>query len=264
MARNDALRKEVSRLRSLVSKKIYRVKHNTGAHVSHSAYDPRPAVTVTHMTATQLRTAQRKFKTFLSRDTQFVAVAYSKPVPRKVYQQYKATEAEANKRVSTFYDRVKNIQLPGQYKSFTVDNLREQGTPKHPHILNPAANTPGELNRIARKMTSEASVRELTENAKAKGTEKWFKDTVDKYRETYGQMAEYMGRGDLFEGMNKLDDDQFALMVLYTPFMTNISLVYEDAKKAYDHTERSAARQMAKEGLGENEMWIDWASKQRF
>lgn len=264
MARNDALRAEVARLRSLVTKKIYRVKRNTGAHVSGTVYDPRPAASVKNMSAKQLRTAQRKFQSFLSRENQYVAAYQSQPIPRKTWERYKSEEQKSNQRIGSFYDRVKGIQLPGQYSSFNIENYKEMRTPKHPHMLNPASNTPNEMVRSPRNMVNERKVRELTEDMHARGTGKWFQQKINEGREQYGAMAEIMGRGDLFEGMNSLTDEQFALLIMYTPFMENASLMYEDAKKAYDHTERSAIRQAAREKATENDMWVQWAAEQSF
>src|SRR6185369_9250913 len=122
MAVDDALRKEVSRLRSLVTKKVYRVKKNSGAHVGGTRFDPRPKIPVTRMNETQLTAYASKFKEFLQRDAhhQFVPGYSRSVITRATFQEYKAAEARANQTKDSLLRRYDNIELPGASAGTTV------------------------------------------------------------------------------------------------------------------------------------------------
>lgn len=216
------------------------------------------------MNARELRKYQRDLTKFMDRGTQFVAGYMRKPIPRRQWLSYKQEEQRANTRLEHFYARIKAIQLPGRYESFNVADYRAMRKPVHPHMQNPSANTPGSLNRSPRSFEYESKLRQMTDELKKKGSDKWWQDKINQGREQYGMMTEAMGRMDLFERVMELSDDQFALLFFYTPFMDNASLTYETAMKAYDHTQRPWLDQAANEKDRENEMWIKWASEQNF
>ena len=263
--RNAALRAEVRRLHRAVTKKVSRIKSNTGAGVSGTHYDPRLDTSkYSSMNARQLRAQAKKLESFVNRKTQFVSGYMKKPLPRAAWNQYKQAEQNANQRLGTFYDRVKDLRLPGKFSGMTVSERGDTFTSKHPQMQNPSFMTPTSLNRTPKSYEYEKRLKEATEQQLTKATRKWFKEKIDAAREQYGAMAEAMGRPDLYQGIEDMSDERFALLVFYTPFMNNASLVYENAMMLYDHTQRPWLDQVAKTSADENLEWLEWAKEIEF
>lgn len=259
---NDDLRSEVSRLRSLVTKKISRVKRNSGALVSGSRFDPRPHVSVKKLTDKQLNAYKSKFTDFLKRDEnhQFVPGYSGSVMTRSTFKEYKAAEQSANETKRGLLQRYDNIVMPGQYSETTIAQFAAQRRASFPHMSDDATYRPSEVHRDSRKIDGEAAARKLTEQQKAQASAAWFEQKIQQGRENYAQMVEMMGRPDLRDDVMNLSDAQFGLLLFGTPFMEQTSLKYLASQKAY----RRSIDDAIDEAFTEHDMWIEWASKQTF
>lgn len=252
-------------MRTLVTKKISRVKSNTGAVVSGTQYDPRQTTRNTDkMSTRELRTYQKQLQSFLSRSNQFVAGYQHKPIHRSAWNAYKAAEQAANENKGSFYDRVKDIKLPGPMDQMDVKMRVQMRTPVHPHMLNPAQNTPTGLDRKPTGVEYEKQLQRLTDEQKKQASPKYREQQANAGREQFGMMLEAMGDVSALEKVNELSDEQFLLLYWYSPLIENASLKYEYVMKLYTREDRSYIRQAAEQKWAENAMWIEWAGSQSF
>jgi len=265
MTGDDALRKNVSRLRSLVTKKVYRVKKNAGAHVSGTRFDPRPKMPVTKMSDSQLATYQAKFQDFLKRDDahQFKP-GYSRSVmTRATFNEYKAAEAKANTVKGGIFHKHDNIEMPGQFKGTTVAEFAAQRAKTFKHMTDDATYRPSLLHRDSTKIDGESAAKKLTEQQNNQTDQEWYRIKIEQGRESYAKMMEMMGKSDLADKTNELTDEQFGLLLFSTPFMEGTSMKYLASQKEFETgSRRPGVDDAIDEAFNDHEMWIDWASEQ--
>ena len=263
MADSDALRREVSRLRSLVTKKVYRVKKTSGAHVGGTHFDPRPRIPVTRMTDKQLSAYQSKFSDFLKRDAahQFVPGYSGSVLTRATFHAYKAAEQKANATKGGILRQYDNIVMPGQYNQTTVANFTAQRRASFPHMTDDATYRPSEMHRDSKKIDGESAARKLTEQQNAQATQEWYTKKIAQGRENYATMVDMMGRPDLKDKVNELSDEQFGLLLFGSPFMEQTSLKYLASQKEF---RRKGVDDAIDQAFTEHDMWIEWAGSQQF
>lgn len=265
MARNKALKADVKRLRTLVTKKISRIKANTGALVSGTQHDPRQATSKPEsMNARELRAYQKSLASFLSRENQFVSGYQHKPIHRTAWAEYKAAEAKANANKLGFYDRVKGIKLPGMMSDMDVEMRTMMLTPIRSGAQQFAPHTPREVDRSVRGVEYESKLRKLQEQQERQADPKYMKEQANAGREQFGAMLEAMGDTEALEKVFALTDEQFLLLYWYSPLIENASLKYEYVMKLYSREDRSFIRDAAEQKWAENAMWIEWAGQQTF
>ena len=262
MASNSELRAEVSRLRSLVTKKISRVKKNSGAKVTGTHFDPRPKATVRNMTEKQLKAYKAKFTDFLKRDAehQFVPGYSGSVLTRATFQKYKAAETLANEKKKNLLTRYDNIVMPGQYNETTVAQFAAQRRASFPHMTDDATYRPSEVHRGSHKIDGEAAARKLTEQQQAQAKAEWFDKKIAQGRDSYSKMMDMSGRHDLALAVDQLTDAQMGLLLFGTPFMEQASLKYLSAQKAF----RTSVDDTIDEAFSEHDMWIQWARSHDF
>lgn len=267
-AGSDALRKNVSRLRSLVTKKVYRVKKVSGAHVAHTKFDPRPAgIPVSRMSDSQLTAYQAKFQDFLKRDAshQFVPGYSRSVITRATFQEYKAAEAKANTTKAGILGKYDGIYMPGVGSETTVAEHRAKLGGGFRHMTDDATYRPSELHRQSTKIDGESAARKLTEQQKAQATQEWFDKKIEQGRENYATMMSMMGKEDLAEKALGLTDEQFGLLLFGSRFMESTSLKYLASQKELETgSRRKGIDDAIDEAFGEHDMWIEWAAAQKF
>lgn len=214
MARHVAATRKVNRLRQ------------KGVEVSGTRYDVRrDREKISRYNSIQLAAYMDKLNKFVDRKTQFVGDAYKRPVPALVFRRYKSSENILNTTINKAYDRVKNINLPGQDR--TIDDRMEAITPKHKHAGN-AANSP--YKPVVRKpanFVSEKKMREMTAKNKKKLKTDFLAKDLKTDLDVVRQMTDTLGRDDLYKRAKALTKDQFNVLFNFWGFIDKLALPYE-------------------------------------
>lgn len=267
MGKNDELRANVRRIRTLVTKKISRIKSNTGALVSGTSVDPRrSAKAISTMTASELSSYQENLQGFLSRKVQFVAGSRGAPIDRNRWQEYKRLEESANNRNQKLFNELKGTKLPN---GMTIEAWQAMKAATHPQMTNPSVNTPKPLDRKPTQIERESSLDKMIENMRKRDNDAYFKEQVAAGRQQWNQMVDLIDTvrqeaeqpPTQRDRVNALSDEQFAALLFYTEFMNDASLNYEYMMKMFGKSERAHIKTAADRAMEDYDRLIAWAEK---
>jgi len=267
---NDELKAEIKRLRTLVTKKISRVKRNTGALVTGTSFDPRRSTkALGRLSADELSTYHEQLQGFLSRQQQFVAGSRGAPIDRSRWQEYKKLEQSANSRNQRMFEELKDVRLPN---GMTVEAWQAMKAASHPQMVNPAVNTPKPVNREAKQFDREASLEKMIEKMKERDNDDYFHQQVAAGKQQWNQMVDLIDTvrqepeqpPTQRDRVNALSDDQFAALLFYTEFMNDASLNYEYMMKMFGRAERAHIKTAADRAMEDYDRLIEWAEGLKF
>ena len=255
----DDLRAEADRLRRNVTRKISRIRRNTGAEISGTVFDVRrtPHAQDRYNQAS-LRNYIREMQQFLSRANQFVSGSYEKPIRRSEWQRYQSLEAQYNRHVSEKFERVKNIELPN---GMTIGERAEMITPLHRQMHNPSVNQP--YDPPVRKSTSIEGMKALEKLINAmlgRAEESYDSDQVRKGREQFSAMAERLGDAELVEKVKNLSEEQFEILWFHSDFANDISLNYNWIEMMMQGRDQPFVKDMANNAARDYRTLVNWAA----
>ena len=269
MAFNDPIRAEASRLRRQATKKVSRIKHNTGALISGTSVDPRHTnVPIRKMDQSQLHEYTQKLKGFLSRKEQFVAGSRGTPIHRDKWQEYKRVEAIGNANVLSFYNQMKDVRMPD---GKTIAEKRAIRKAEHPQMTNPSFNTAGPLDRTSKGLDTESAIEKWITGAEKRGEGEWLPKHIEQGREQWRMM---MDKIDLVreknglvdnepptqrERVEALSDEQFAALLLTPDFMEDTSTNYEYFEKMFGVESKAWVKKRADDKMVDYDRLITWA-----
>ena len=232
MAKNNELeqrRAEALARHKAATRKVGRLRRN-GVDVSGTRLDVRrdPAKIAKYNTR-QLDAYINQLNSFVDRKTQYVPDTFGRPMRKAVMDEYKSTERKINKIVNDAYDRIKNINLPGQNR--TIDDRMEAITPRHKHAGN-AANAPYRpIVRQSKNFLSEKKLKQMiAKNKKKLQTDFLARDLKTDLR-VIKEMSDTLKRPDIYRRVKALSPDQFNILFNFWGFIDKISLPYEVAKE---------------------------------
>lgn len=263
--KNDELRAEVKWIRTLVTKKISRIKRNTGALVTGTSADPRRSPgALRNMSASEMEVYRSHLQGFLDRKIQFVAGSRGAPIDRQRWQEYKRLEESANNRNQRLFNTLKDHTLPN---GMTVQAWQAMKAATHPQMTNPSVNTPKPVNRQATQFDRESALDKMVEKMRERDNDDWFHQQVTAGRQQWNQMVDLIDtvRQEVEQPptqrdrVNALTDEQFAALLFYTEFMNDASLNYEYMMKMFGKSERAHIKTAADRAMEDYDRLIEWA-----
>ena len=257
----ERLRAEALAKHKAATRKISRLKTSKGAVISGTQYDPRksPAL-LKRYTTPQLKAYLRRLEYFNSRKVQFVGDMRKRPVEQGTWTEYQRAEKKYHDRVRTEFERIKDLKMP--VGDQTIGDRMEQITPTQRGAYNPPVNAPyNPTQRKPRMITSESSMRKLTEDMLRKASPENRAKEIARDRETFTKMAELINEPGLAQAVNGLTANQFHLLWNYTGFANDWGLSYATMKNRLTERDVGTGHEEMQIALREAHGLIEWAKK---
>lgn len=266
------VRERLSALRALArakhrnaGKKVSRIQNSDdGILIRGSKHDPRrDAKAISRYTEKQLNAYISKLDKFLSRKTQFVADAYSKPIPKQTWKRWLAAEDARNRRKADLFNKVKDIELPNGQG--TIGDYEARTRPKRPEMTRSAtANPYAQTQRGSRDFTSVKSVEKLIRKAQRDWLDSDIKKRVKMARKVMDDMLEHVGDGVTLRNRIKgLNDWQINILWNYSGRMPQLaSMAYVHRKNQLTWRENADPEELEALDNGiDNEIadLVEWA-----
>ena len=247
------------------TKKISRIKSNTGAVVSGTNFDPRiPRSSFKKLNRRQLEVALKRVNDFVSRETQFVGLMDKTPLPRKTWVDFQAAREKQNQIANSVFDKIKDVKHPTQ--SSTVGQARAQRIPtSHPSAGNPSVNLDFGAPKISPgDVTSERAFKVLSKDAKRKSTTKYARAAIRAARLNF-KLIESGGMVHLNDRIRKLSDNQFMALWSIKEFVDAQAIKYATLQDAGGVDEVSENQwDVMRTADEEIEKFVNWAEKLKF
>lgn len=254
----DKRRKALQQHRA-ATRKISRIKYGTGAEVSGSSQDPRESPEfIRNADEKALNALIRRQDKFLDRSVQFVPDAHNKPLPSKLWSEFKAAEAKYNEHVKSFYENYKDIYLAPSGQ--TVDSRMIAITPLHAHMGQRTTDSPyKEHAKSSKSVYGESGLKQLIKDMKRRSTTTHEAKALKNHRDGVMKMLDSVGDLEMQEMLGKLTKKQWALLWKYTTFATNVRVPYKHYKDALDGKRGVINSQMVQTDLAVAKQWVEWA-----
>ena len=259
----NSIRADIARLRTLVTKKVSRLKTRRGAAVSGTEFDPRRAPKVEKKyTRRQAEAYRAELQGFLSRGTQFVGGARGFVMKQEKWNAYKKLEQQYNDRVNQHFDSISGVKLP--FGGETIGSRMARRKPPHPQMAYEAFHAPYDPPvRTPQSVDSAKALKKLMDSMKKKANPNFDKQFIEKNRNQFTGMADRLGDDALAEAVKNLTDAQFDILWNYSEMPYDMSLWYETQKLIEDGNTKhplvtSGAAESAKR---EYAKLVEWASK---
>ena len=267
MARKREVSAEVARLRAearrrhkAVTNKISRNRQNR-IRISGTQYDPRRDLEkIDKYNANQLRAYIGELNKCAARTNQYVPDQESRPIPIKVWKEYKLAEAQTNAIKAAQFQAVENVTLPN---GLTVREQMAISTPTHPHMANQAS-TPGHVpvERRPRQVASLKALQKLTKDVRERMSPARQRKMLESSKTSASKMFEQLGRSDLGDRIWKLDAKRFNIFWNYSGFVANeLSLAYELAQRLLTRKQASFEQKVMDDALKNVEKVLEWAEE---
>lgn len=243
------------------TRKISRIKSETGLTISGSKNDPRRDLSrIKRYTKSQLRAYIGQLNDFSSRSVQFVPSATRTPIQADLWKKYKGLERRYNQRVNAQFDTVKDVFLPAVGQ--TIGERMAMITPAHRQLTNPAVNAPYRPAEMQpRNVKSEKALKRLIAQKQNQLKASYRKKLVDDARRQFSQMADVINRRDLARDVAKLSDAQFEVLWNYTPFASAIGINYEVIQAMLSNKEKPYHSDSLRNAVASQKSLIEWARK---
>jgi len=260
---DDSLSAEINRLRKAVTRKVSRIKTNTGIYMSGTRQDPRRSThAVNTMSEPELRNYRSNLSAFLDRGNQFVPDSQMRPMPRAQWKAYKALEAKWNERVGKHMEGLKGIRLPS---GMTIAERDAMMQPNHPQMANPSVNGPRPIERESTNVAGTAKLMSLMDQMANRLETDYFSNLNETGKETFGKMIDRIGDDSLSDKVAGLTPQQFEVLWNWTPFATAISFQYELAMKELSPRDKETwAGTIQHDAVREAKRYVEWAQTLEF
>lgn len=241
------------------TRKISRIKADTGLTVSGSKNDPRRELSrVKRYTKSQLRTYIAQLNDFSSRSVQFVPSANRTPIQTDLWKTYKSLEDRYNRRINAQFSKVQDVFLPAVGQ--TIGERMAMITPAHRQLTNPAVNSPYRPAEMQpRNVASERALKRLIAQKENQLKPSYRKKQVNDARDQFGKMADVINRRDLAHAVSKLSDAQFEVLWNYTPFASAIGINYEVIQAMLSNKEKPYHSDSLRNAVATQKGLIEWA-----
>lgn len=254
----DELRHLVRQRHRAATRKVSRLKVSHDVEISGTEYDPRRDLSkLKRYTTSQLRGYLNDLNGFTSRETQFVGDYRRKPIPASSWQTYKALEAQYNRRVQAKFSQIADVFLP--IEGMTVAQRRAMVTPLHPQMGDPAVNSPVELSRLPRSVTSSKSLRVLIADMRKRLAPDYFTRLTQSGRNQFRSMVSILNEPELADAADTLSDEVFDLLWNYTNLATASSLFYQMSMAQLSDRERPYHSDIFDQSIRDARALIEWA-----
>lgn len=260
--------KELDELRAMararhraVTRKVSRIKSDTGLPISGSKNDPRRDLSkVKRYTKSQLRTYIAELSEFSSRSVQFVPSANRTPIQADLWKRYKSLEARRNQQINTQFERVKDVFLPAVGQ--TIGERMAMITPAHRQLTNPSVNAPYRPAEMQpRNVASQKALERLVAQKENQLRPSYRKQLINDARSQFAKMADVINRRDLARDVSKLSDAQFEVLWNYTPFASAIGINYEVIQAMLSNKEKPFHSDSLRNAVASQKSLIEWARK---
>lgn len=241
------------------TRKISRIKADTGLPISGSKNDPRRDLgKLKGYTKSQLRTYIAQLNDFSSRSVQFVPSATRTPIQTDLWKKYKNLEGRYNQRVNEQFARVQDVFLPAVGQ--TIGERMAMITPAHRQLTNPAVNSPYRPAEMKpRNVANERALKRLISQKENQLRPSYRKRLVNDARNQFAQMADVINRRDLARDVSKLTDAQFEVLWNYTPFASAIGINYEVIMAMLSNKEKPFHSDSLRNAVATQKGLIEWA-----
>lgn len=233
MANLEDLRVELKRRRQLANRKVRRIE-NEGVEIAGTKHDPRSQTDVKKLNVKQLQSELNKLTTFSSRRTQFVGGHRGRPIPIVEWRKYSAAQKAANESANALYERYRNIVI--DRNGTTIGERDAYTRSDFPNTANPAVNSPfKKIERVPRQVTTQKALKQMTKQQQAKIDPKHMENFVREGKRDLRKMLKVAGQSDMMRDIDKLTTKQFHILWGFTSFAMDISIAYENGKRAEKH-----------------------------
>lgn len=241
------------------TRKISRIKNDTGLTISGSQNDPRRELArIKRYTKSQLRAYIAQLNDFSSRSVQFVPSANRTPIQADLWKTYKSLEGRYNQRVNEQFERVQDVFLPAVGQ--TIGERMAMITPAHRQLTNPAVNSPYRPAEMQpRNVRDERALKRLIAQKQKQLQPRYRKKLVDDARDQFGKMADIINRRDLAKAVSTLSDAQFEVLWNYTPFASAIGINYEVIQAMLSNKEKPYHSDSLRNAVATQKSLIEWA-----
>jgi len=259
----NELRKKVRDLEKRAARKISR-NRSKGVELNNSDFDPRRKnANVGRYNSHQLRAYAGNLERFLSRRTQFVGGARGVPIRREKWRQFEAHQNRYNENATKAYNEVRGIKLPN---GMTIGEREAATRSEFPTTANPAVNAMFRKSGFTPDgLTGERALAALVKQIKAKNDPKRIAKEIASGREQLAQMLKVVGRNDIQEKVNRLNDKQFNLLWQYSNFAGAVSINYEIAMaRLAGKEDKRWFDSVAEDAFNEVDELVNWAGTVKY
>jgi hypothetical protein len=230
----DNLRKLAQQRETAVTRKIARIKKQTGAIVSGSEYDPRVGRQALKDWSPQaLRIHIYELNMFMSRNNQFVSGRNNIPLPRSEWNEFvsnqQAVKARAQKVENAMEELLTFYPIPDSKGSTSLKEFQSWFHRKP--LMNQSFTPYSVYNRKSTDFGSVKSLRDMILNLRQKNTDEYFWEATERAREQATKSFQTLGRKDMIEMIDDLSDYQFAAMWYGDRFQGTFWIAYETQKR---------------------------------
>lgn len=256
MSEEENLRKQISKARERVTRKIARLRREKQANVAHTGYDPRIDRRELESFSTQaLKIVLHEYNEFTNRNVQFVGGRYNVPLRKSAVDAAKKTVEELTKRAHEWEENYGTIRLPtGDTVQHAKDmmgkreNANQSFSPFPEYKFNP------------RNFKDEAQMEEFLGRHVPKNKDEWEAESIKGNREHLRKIQDVMGESN--EEFDSLTDFQFMMLWQGTNFLADKGIVYETFKALNDENVQTLpySQQTVQDSVNELERLPKWAS----
>lgn len=255
-----AEKRELARaLHRNAGKKISRGR-SKGVELGGTRFDPRKDIKrVGTLRSRDLDAYIRKLVAFNSRKTQFVGDREHRPIPKKVWVEYKQLEKKRNLVVAERNKLADNIFIPES--GMTAKMRHELMDPTKSQSGNPSVNVDYRmLDRKPSQIRNEKSIKILSKTLKKSLSPSNTIKKIKEGRETLHKMAQIMGAEKLQVEVDKLSNKQFWFLWNHTKFANDLTTPYEVYKQT-TRKESATENEITGNQLNKALRQVKWAQK---
>ena len=243
-ARKEALL-QLRDIQNRANKKVSRLK-SKGVMIKGTEFDQRVnARKLADMSTVEIKRASRQLKTFVSRETRFVAGSHGAPIERKVYEDYQAAVHKRNKIVKETIFKWDDVHYMGP-NSETIGERRQHMAHGRNVLKDKTSNVPylGEPLE-AKQLYSNKRTKKLAASLHHKSTKAYQRKLLTANRVSVDKMLVILGEYELLEKVNTMTADQFNFMFHNLNGINHIGIPYDlnqEAEKGNKHAQNAIAR----------------------
>ena len=243
-ARKEALL-QLRDIQNRANKKVSRLK-SKGVMIKGTEFDQRVNVRkLAEMSTVEIKRASRQLKTFVSRETRFVAGSHGAPIERKVYEDYQAAVHKRNKIVQETIFKWDDVHYMGP-NSETIGERRQHMAHGRNVLKDKTSNVPYIGDPLeAKQLYSNRRTKKLAASLHRKSTKAYQRKLLSANRTSVDKMLVILGEYELLEKVNSMTADQFNFMFHNLNGINHIGIPYDlnqEAEKGNKHAQNAIAR----------------------